>query len=205
MSGRYLPDTNVAIRVLNQEVDLEARRGSGLEAFLCLTVAGELLFGAAKSRQSEANRARVDRLIELCPLVPQDLGTAHRYGTLKAELRKKGRPIPENDLWIAACALQHELVVATLDRTATSTKSMASGSRPGRRGVPPAPACWAAVVGASHLVRRPTPALERWPVVYHVRPEGDGGRPCFPAAGMFRVASGSSSCLSRCLSGRRVE
>lgn len=44
MSGRYLLDTNVAIRVLEQEVDLEARRGSGLEAFLCLdlTVVGNL-------------------------------------------------------------------------------------------------------------------------------------------------------------------
>lgn len=115
MSGRYLLDTNVAIRILNQEVDLEARRSSGLEAYLSLTVVGELLFGAEKSSAPAANRAKVDRLIGLCPVAPQDLATARRYGVLKASLLGKGRPIPENDLWIAACALQHGLILATRD------------------------------------------------------------------------------------------
>jgi tRNA(fMet)-specific endonuclease VapC len=115
MSGRYLLDTNIAIRILRREVDLEARRGSGLETFLSLTVVGELFFGVEKSRQPQQNRVKVNRLIELCPVVPQDLSTAHRYGTLKAALQQKGRPIPENDLWIAACALQHGLILATRD------------------------------------------------------------------------------------------
>jgi tRNA(fMet)-specific endonuclease VapC len=116
MSGRYLLDTNVAIRILNKEVDLKARRDTGLEAFLCLTVVGELFFGSEKSRDVVANRAKVERLIELCPLVPQDLTTARQYGALKAVFQQKGRPIPENDLWIAACALQHGLILATRDR-----------------------------------------------------------------------------------------
>lgn len=115
MSGRYLFDTNVAIRLLNNELDLEARRGSGAEAFLCLTVAGELYFGAEKSGRPEANRSRVDRLIELCAVVPQNLDTARHYGTIKEGLQEKGRPIPENDIWIAAAALQHALTVATGD------------------------------------------------------------------------------------------
>jgi len=116
MSGRYLLDTNVAIRVLNQEVDLDARSDTGLEAFLCLTVVGELLFGAERSGRPEVNRARIEGLIERCPIVPQDLETARKYGALKAALSRKGRPIPENDLWIAASALQHDLTLATLDR-----------------------------------------------------------------------------------------
>jgi len=115
MSGRYLLDTNVAIRVLNQKVDLRSRQGSGVEAFLSLTIIGELLFGAEKSRDAEANRERVHRLIEVCPLAPHDLETAARYGVVKALLEKKGRPIPENDIWIAACALRHDLTLATGD------------------------------------------------------------------------------------------
>jgi tRNA(fMet)-specific endonuclease VapC len=115
MSGRYLLDTNAAIRILNQKVNLQTRRGSGLEVFLSVTVVGELYFGAEKSRDSEANRSRIDRLMELCPVVPLDVDTAHRYGVVKAMLRKKGRPIPENDLWIAACALRHGLILATFD------------------------------------------------------------------------------------------
>jgi tRNA(fMet)-specific endonuclease VapC len=116
MSGSYLLDTNVAIRVLNQEVDLNARLGTGLETFLCLTVVGELYFGSEKSREPVANRAKVERLIKLCPLAPQDLATARRYGALKAVLQQEGRPIPENDLWIAACSLQHGLILVTRDR-----------------------------------------------------------------------------------------
>jgi tRNA(fMet)-specific endonuclease VapC len=115
MSGSYLLDTNVAIRILNQKVDLIALQQAGAQVFLCLTVIGELYFGADRSSHVAANRARVDQLIEVCPLAPHDLDTASRYGTLKAVLRRKGRPIPENDLWIAACALQHRLVLATRD------------------------------------------------------------------------------------------
>lgn len=116
MSGRYLLDTSVAIRVLNREVDLEARRDQGLEAFLCVTVVGELLFGAAKSAKPGENRGRVEKLIEVCPVVPHAVDTARRYGTLKAVLRRRGRPIPENDVWVAASALQHGLILATRDQ-----------------------------------------------------------------------------------------
>jgi tRNA(fMet)-specific endonuclease VapC len=116
MSGRYLLDTNVAIRVLNREVDLESRRDRGLEAFLCVTVVGELLFGAAKSASPDDNRSRIERLLDVCPLIPHDLDTAKRYGALKAAQRSKGRPIPENDIWVAASALQHGLILAARDR-----------------------------------------------------------------------------------------
>jgi tRNA(fMet)-specific endonuclease VapC len=116
MSGRYLLDTNVAIRLLNQEIAITSRRGSDLEMFLSLVVVGELLFGAKLSSQPALNRARIDGLSELCPVVPQDLATADHYGSLKADLRRKGRPIPDNDIWIAACALRHGLILATNDQ-----------------------------------------------------------------------------------------
>ena len=44
-----------------------------------------------------------------------DLTTAQHYGQTKNALRAKGRPIPENDLWIAAIALQYGLVLVTRD------------------------------------------------------------------------------------------
>jgi tRNA(fMet)-specific endonuclease VapC len=116
MSGSYLLDTNIAIGVLNQEIDLAARRGRGIEALLCWTVVGELFFGVERSAHPKANRRRVERLVELCPVLPHDLDTARHYGRLKAALRQRGTPIPENDLWIAASALRHRLVLATRDR-----------------------------------------------------------------------------------------
>jgi len=115
MSGRYLLDTNVAIRILNNQIDLEERRDPGVAVFLSVTVVGELLFGAEKSDQPEANRSLVERLIDVCPVVPQNVDTARLYGSVKKRLQQKGRPIPENDIWIAAAALQYGLTVATDD------------------------------------------------------------------------------------------
>jgi tRNA(fMet)-specific endonuclease VapC len=112
MSGRYLLDTNVAIHVLNRELEFD----SGIESFLCVTVAGELLFGAANSDRAEVNRQRVEWLLEVCPLLPHGLETAKHYGELKTKLQQQGRPIPENDIWIAASALEHRLTLVTRDR-----------------------------------------------------------------------------------------
>lgn len=44
-----------------------------------------------------------------------DLDTARHYGIIKQRLRRKGRPLPDNDIWIAAVARQHQLALATRD------------------------------------------------------------------------------------------
>lgn len=115
MSGRYLLDANVAIAILAGDIDLAARRESGAEVFLCPTALGELYFGAQKSGRTRDNLARVDAFAAVCPLLLVDLETARHYGILRNELRKKGRPIPENDIWIAATARRHGLILATRD------------------------------------------------------------------------------------------
>jgi len=116
MVGDVLLDTNIAILILNRQLDLNQKRREGFQAFLCLTVVGELLFGAGRSLRPEANRQKVLDLVELCPAIPADLGVARRYGELKSDLLRRGRPIPENDLWIAAFSLRHDLTLVTRDR-----------------------------------------------------------------------------------------
>ena len=44
-----------------------------------------------------------------------DEASARAYGNIKASLRKKGTPIPENDIWIAALAHRSELIIVTRD------------------------------------------------------------------------------------------
>lgn len=44
-----------------------------------------------------------------------DAETAQHYGQIKNRLRAKGKPLPENDIWIAALALQYGLVLVTRD------------------------------------------------------------------------------------------
>jgi len=45
-----------------------------------------------------------------------DLATAEHYGGIKTTLRKKGKMIHENDIWIAAVAIQHNLPLFTADK-----------------------------------------------------------------------------------------
>lgn len=115
MPGRYLLDTNVAIAILESEVDLESRRGPRFDAFLNTIVLGELLFGAEKSTRVQENKRRIQRLMAVCPVLPCDAGTGHYYGKVRKALLDRGKPIPENDIWIAATACRYGLTLATRD------------------------------------------------------------------------------------------
>lgn len=44
------------------------------------------------------------------------VSVSERYGDLKQQLRAVGKPIPDNDLWIAATAIEHHLVLVTRDK-----------------------------------------------------------------------------------------
>lgn len=114
MPGRYLLDTNAAIAALEERITLP-QGSSDVEVFLSYVALGELYFGAFKSSRVEANLERIRRLAATCPAVPINDETARVYGRLKGELRRKGRPIPDNDLWIAASAVQHDLVLLARD------------------------------------------------------------------------------------------
>lgn len=61
------------------------------------------------------NTASVESLIAATVAVGCDLESARRYAYVKSYLRSKGKPIPENDIWIAALSLQHGLTLATRD------------------------------------------------------------------------------------------
>jgi len=116
MSGRrYLLDTNTVIALFGGEAEVQARLDVAQEVFVPSIALGELHFGAAKSGRPEANAARVEEFAASCTVTGTDAGTARRYGLIKAKLKKRGRPIPENDLWIASCALQYGFVLVSRD------------------------------------------------------------------------------------------
>lgn len=62
-----------------------------------------------------ANIRRVDELVSNSTVLGSDANTAKWYGEIKNQLRLKGRPLPENDIWIAALALQYSLTLVTRD------------------------------------------------------------------------------------------
>lgn len=84
---------------------------------LPLIVLAELRAGFAAGNQTSTNAANLQRFLSsprVSILLP-DEQTTHHYSHLYLQLRQKGAQIPTNDLWIAALAVQHDLVLCTSD------------------------------------------------------------------------------------------
>ena len=114
MAGRVLLDTNVIIAFFSGEKGV-SKQFADAEVFVSSTVLGELYYGARKSAHAAANLARIEQFASSIQVLNCDAATAQLYGNIKDRLRSRGRPIPENDIWIAAVALQHGLPLATRD------------------------------------------------------------------------------------------
>ncbi len=76
---------------------------------------GEFWFGVARSRHRARYEAWLAQLVDVSRLLAVDEVTSRRYAEIREHLRARGRPIPSNDTWIAALALQHRLPVLTRD------------------------------------------------------------------------------------------
>jgi tRNA(fMet)-specific endonuclease VapC len=115
-SGRFLLDTNIVIALLQGDETVVSNLDHAPEVFIPAVALGELFFGAAKSGRPSENTAKVERFAAGRAIVPCDLDVAREYGRLKQHLKEKGRPLPENDIWIAAMAKHHGMVLVTRDR-----------------------------------------------------------------------------------------
>ena len=115
MSGRYLLDTNIIIALFADEAIVKNKLIQASEVFIPSFAIGELCYGARKSGQVQSNLVRVDELVTTSTILVCDAETARQYGKVKNKLRLKGRPLPENDVWIATLALQYDLILVTRD------------------------------------------------------------------------------------------
>lgn len=117
MTGsNYLLDTNIVIEVFsgNQRI---ADKVSKLDAFfISATVLGELYVGVNRVANRAKHPKKLLSFLSLCEVILVDTATSERFGEISALLYKKGKPIPSNDIWIAATAMQHNLVLATMDK-----------------------------------------------------------------------------------------
>jgi predicted nucleic acid-binding protein len=89
-------------------------------------ILGELLAGFRCGNKERDNRAELDRFLDSARvnLLVVDDETSEFYAQVFSELRQKGRPVPSNDLWLAASALQHGLALATFDDHFTHISSI---------------------------------------------------------------------------------
>lgn len=85
--------------------------------FLPVVVLGELLFGFKRGRKEVANRELLNRFFEkpVVEVASVHKETAEIYADVLLNLTRKGTPIPTNDIWVAASAIEHGAVLVTYD------------------------------------------------------------------------------------------
>jgi tRNA(fMet)-specific endonuclease VapC len=105
---RILLDTNAYSALLRGIESVVERVTRAEEVLLSTVVAGELIFGFRQGTRLRKNLAEFDTFLENphVTVVPVSLATADRFGRIAVALRAKGRPIPTNDIWIAAHAME---------------------------------------------------------------------------------------------------
>jgi predicted nucleic acid-binding protein len=115
---RVLLDTSAYSLLMRGCKDVAGFLDAAEEVYLPAVVIGELLAGFKKGNSEQRNREILDRFIEVSRVfsLPVDEETSERYAVILDYLRRQGTPIPTNDLWIAATAMQHGLVLISSDR-----------------------------------------------------------------------------------------
>ena len=101
-------DTNAYSALLRGRSEVAERIRRAQHIFLSTIVVGELLFGFRNGSHYERNQRELDDFLAnpYVSLLPVTLTTADRFGRLAAALRQAGTPIPTNDIWIAAHAME---------------------------------------------------------------------------------------------------
>ena len=91
----------------------EAIRGARI--WLTFVTVGELSKWAVVRRWGDTRRDRLDLWVARRPVIPYDREIAGRWGELAGTAQLRGRPRPQNDTWIAACCVRHEVPLVTLN------------------------------------------------------------------------------------------
>ena len=78
-------------------------------------VLGEYWFGIRQSRHRTRYEEWLARYLPLTEVAIVNSATADAYADIRLELKRRGTPVPPNDVWIAALARQHGLAVLSND------------------------------------------------------------------------------------------
>ena len=115
MAIRIALDSNIVIAFIKGDQEVKNLMNGMDEVLLPVPVVGELIYGALKSQNVKENLSKHLSFIKRTTLIPCDLAVAEQYGRIKTYLQLHGTPIPENDIWIAACCFAADVMLATRD------------------------------------------------------------------------------------------
>jgi len=114
-NGRLAVDTNAVIAYREGVPEVcNIIEGAGT-ILLPAIVLGELLYGAGNSTRPQENGQAVRKFLTQSVLMPINENTAICYAATRLKLKRAGRPIPENDIWIAATCLEFDTPLLSRD------------------------------------------------------------------------------------------
>ncbi len=116
MPLRYLLDTDICIYITKRKPMSVFNKFEQLDVGsvgMSVVTYGELVYGVGKSSRPKKTMAFLEELIGLIPPLPLSTEVAKHYGKTRNHLAKKGKPIGNNDIWIASHALAMGLILVT--------------------------------------------------------------------------------------------
>ena len=110
-------DTDVCMEILRGNREVISRRSVVADSVASTWItAAELYYGAAKSKAPEKNRVLVSEFLTTVKVLDLDLAAVQHFGSLKADLERRGRRLADADLLIASVALSRGAILVTGNR-----------------------------------------------------------------------------------------
>ena len=108
-------DTNAVSALADGDPAALERLAEASQVVIPVVALGEYRYGIAQSRYRERREDWLARLLKVVRTLEIDAETTLRYAEIRVELKKAGKPIPANDVWIAALCRQHARPVMSRD------------------------------------------------------------------------------------------
>jgi len=116
MNKKYMLDTNICIYIAKNKpasVLAQFKTLSINQIVMSVITYGELSLGAEKSQYKQTTTQKLNNLIQIIPVISMSESVGNIYGIIRADLEKKGQIIANNDLWIAAHAMEQNITLVS--------------------------------------------------------------------------------------------
>lgn len=109
-------DTNALSAAADDDADAISVLARAEQMAIPVIVIGEYRHGIAQSRNRASYEKWLSGLLNDCMVLDVRESTTHYYAEIILDLKRKGKPIPTNDIWIAALCQEHSLPLLSRDR-----------------------------------------------------------------------------------------
>lgn len=112
----FILDTNICIYIIKKQPASVLARFEQLqvgEVAMSLVTFGELEYGALRSQNQQKAKQILNDITRFIPVLSMEQSVAEHYADIRADLAAKGKPIGNNDLWIAAHARSLDAILVS--------------------------------------------------------------------------------------------